>query len=798
MGTFWLKMRRKGNGAKAPESAPWTLREMFSGKRRQEVLGIFWWALSVLLLVAIWPHSAGQNALGPSGEILFRLGFAGFGVWVYALPLLIAVYGWLTFRSSSVEHGTFKLLGLALALLALGILTQLVHPQALTLAKAPAFYAWKNAAQFWSQVPPALRLFGPTAIPSGGFPAAWAAGVLVAVFSTIGTYIVGGTLLVISLYLLEVEPYFAGWVSRLWGRLAEGFKQSRSHLDYAQPAAARKPKSAKSKPSDVEPAKTPAEAIAEAPIVFNRPKINISAAPKIEKPRPQPAKATPALKSDEAPEQSAEADKEYALPTLDLLEAPNPNPSLDTAYFEKMSQTLERSLGQFGVAAKVVEVCPGPVVTRYELQPSPGVKVNSILSLADDIALAMKAEHVRIEAPIPGKGAVGIELPNQEKEIVRMQELLGDPAFSAEESVLEFAVGKDIGGKHIFGRLDAMPHLLIAGATGSGKSACINAIISSLLYRATPRQVKFLMIDPKRVELTSYNGIPHLKSPVITDSREAAMALRLLVKEMEARYQRFAELGVRDIQTYNRRVAEQVAEAWAPESRMVHMPYIVVFIDELADLMMVAANEVETTITRLAQMARGVGIHLVLATQRPSVDVITGLIKANFPSRIAFQVSSKVDSRTILDMNGADALLGRGDMLYSPASAAKPLRIQGVFISSPEVERIVQFWRQQGAPVFDPAFVEVKQKALGKGGEDGEEEDELFQEAIGWVVRAKQASTSLLQRRLKVGYSRAARLLDLMEQRGIVGPPDGSKPRKVLISPDSLGPNVTDQQEERS
>lgn len=798
MAILWLKMRRKGNGAKAPESAPWTLREMFTGKRRQEVLGIFWWALAVLLTAALWPHEAGRNALGPSGEILFRLGFAGFGVWVYALPVMIAVYGWLTFRSTEVEHGTFKLLGLALTLLSVGVLTQLVHPQPLALDKAPVFYTWKNAARFWSQMPPALRLFGPIAIPAGGYPAAWAAGVLVAVFSTIGTYVIGGLLFIISLYLLEVEPYLAGAVKRLWERLAAGFKQSRRELDYARPAAAKPAKPVKAKPVAGEPAETPAAT----PPLPDRPKIKISTPPKIEKPRPQPGQAAAAPKPDEAAEQPAEANKEYALPSLDLLETPRVNATLNTAYFEGMSQTLERSLSQFGVAAKVVEVCPGPVVTRYELQPSPGVKVNSILSLADDIALAMKAEHVRIEAPIPGKGAVGIEIPNQEKEIVCMQELLGDPAFGAEESVLTFAVGKDIGGKHIYGRLDTMPHLLIAGATGSGKSACINSIISSLLYRATPQQVKFLMIDPKRVELTTYNGIPHLKSPVITDAREAAMALRLLVKEMEARYQRFAELGVRDILSYNRRVAEQAAAqgeaAWAPESRMTHMPYILVFIDELADLMMIAANEVETTITRLAQMARGVGIHLVLATQRPSVDVITGLIKANFPSRIAFQVSSKVDSRTILDMNGADALLGRGDMLYSPASAAKPLRIQGVFISTPEVEHIVKHWRQQGAPVFDPAFVEVKQKAAGQGGEGGEEEDELFQEAIGWVVRAKQASTSLLQRRLKIGYSRAARLLDLMEQRGIVGPPDGSKPRKVLISPDSLEPNAMEQQEEQS
>ncbi|MBN1594755.1 DNA translocase FtsK, partial [candidate division FCPU426 bacterium] len=494
----------------------------------------------------------------------------------------------------------------------------------------------------------------------------------------------------------------------------------------------------------------------------------------------------------------------YALPPLALLTDPPGNAALTESYFQQMSQTLENALGQFGVAAKVVEVCPGPVVTRYELQPSPGVKVNRIISLADDIALAMKAEHVRIEAPIPGKGAVGIEIPNQEKQIVVLKEFVARREFQEAASVLAFAVGKDIGGQHVFAALDTMPHLLIAGATGSGKSACINSVISSLLYRVTPRQVKFLMIDPKRVELTMYNGIPHLKSPVINDSREAAVALKLMVKEMEERYKKFAEMGVRDIQGYNQRLAEMRNASVTEEAEDAaseippHMPYVVIFIDELADLMMISANEVETTITRLAQMARGVGMHMVLATQRPSVDVITGVIKANFPSRIAFQVSSKVDSRTILDANGADTLLGRGDMLYAPASATKPLRVQGVFITTEEVERVVHFWKKQGAPVFDPAFSGEKLKKAGQTPEGEEGEDELFQQAVGWVIRAKQASTSMLQRRLKVGYSRAARLLDLMEEKGIVGPPEGSKPRKVLVRPEEAGALAGENQEESS
>ncbi|MCK5219515.1 DNA translocase FtsK, partial [bacterium] len=496
--------------------------------------------------------------------------------------------------------------------------------------------------------------------------------------------------------------------------------------------------------------------------------------------------------------------KNYSLPGVELLKDPKANSALSAEYFQSMSRTLETALSQFGVEAGVVEVCPWPVVTRYELQPSPGVKVNRIISLGDDIALAMRAEHVRIEAPIPGKGAVGIEIPNQEKQVVVLKEMLVTGEFSASDSILTFAVGKDIGGRHILAQLESMPHLLIAGATGSGKSACINAIISSLLYRATPEQVKFIMIDPKRVELTNYNGIPHLKSPVITDSREAAMALKLLVREMEERYKLFAALGVRSIVDYNRQAAEAAAErqTMEPEERAAlgpapsHMPYIVVFIDELADLMLVSANEVESTITRLAQMARGVGIHMVLATQRPSVDVITGVIKANFPSRIAFQVSSKVDSRTILDANGADTLLGRGDMLYSPASASKPLRVQGVFITTAEVDSIVDFWKKQGAPVFDPEFSSEKLKTGSIGPERGEAEDDLYEQAVAWVVRAKQASTSMLQRRLKVGYSRAARLLDKMEENEIVGPPEGSRPRRVLVQPEEAGIHSGDAREE--
>lgn len=790
-----LKKKRKPKNTREPSL---TLKEIFSGKRRNEVKGIACWAGSVLWVAAFWPHRADQNLIGPLGEIVFRLAFAVMGVLIYPLPLVLAAEGWKIFRQKEVEHKSHKLLGALLAFLSLGILIDLIYPHTLIFARVSSFYYWHGAAAFWKKLPAVLHLWTAVALPAGGLVADSMSRFLQSVFATVGTAILSGVLLVLALYLLELENYLLGGIKRLRDNLAAAMTKAKEAslkgFDYAPTSAA--PLRKKDKPANSKKMESPVVAETTEP----RPKIKINALP-----GPGVAKASPTAAEialpQAVPASEREAmmitteDKPYQLPGLELLENPQHNPALTTAYFEAMSKTLEQALAQFGVAAKVVEVCPGPVVTRYELQPSPGVKINRILSLSDDIALSMRAGHVRIEAPIPGKGVVGIEVPNQEKQIVVIKELLASEKFKTQSTLLTFAVGKDIGGELIYGELNSMPHLLIAGATGSGKSACMNGIISSILYRAKPDQVKLLMIDPKRVELTAYNGIPHLISPVITDSREAAGALRLMVREMEDRYKRLAELGVRDIAGYNQKVQEEQA-AWQTRDQQEEevsrpvlkpMPFILIFIDELADLMMVAANEVENTLARLAQMARAVGIHMVLATQRPSVDVITGVIKANFPSRIAFQVSSKVDSRTILDANGADALLGKGDMLYSLASLNKPLRVQGVFITTKEVERVVRFWKKQGQPVFDESFSQEKLKTLanGKGPGGGQEgEDDLYQQAVLWVVRAKQASTSMLQRRLKIGYSRAARLLDLMEENGIVGPPEGSKPRKVLVEQD--------------
>ena len=435
------------------------------------------------------------------------------------------------------------------------------------------------------------------------------------------------------------------------------------------------------------------------------------------------------------------------------------------------TELLEETLASFGVQAKVVNVSQGPVVTRYELQPAPGIKVSRITSLADDLALALAAEDVRIEAPVPGKPVVGIEVPNKSTDAVLLRDVLESPEFAEHPSPVALALGKDIAGKSVVADLKKWLHVLVAGATGSGKSVCLNAMIASLLFRTSPDDVKLLMVDPKRVELSGYDGIPHLISPVVTDPKKAAIALRWAVGEMERRYQLFADLSVRNIEMY----LDEAKNA-DPEEPREHLPYIVIIVDELADLMMVAAAEVEDAICRLAQMARAAGMYLIIATQRPSVDVITGLIKANVPSRISFAVSSQVDSRTILDMGGAERLIGKGDMLYYPIGANKPVRAQGAWISDKEVQALVEYWQKQGEPDYQEAVVDGKiQVPLAD-----EEDDELLPDAIRLVVENGQASISMLQRRFRIGYSRAARLIDVMELRGIVGSYQGSKPRDVL------------------
>lgn len=488
----------------------------------------------------------------------------------------------------------------------------------------------------------------------------------------------------------------------------------------------------------------------------------------------------PKLKTTEALKKA----KAWSLPSFALLD---PLPQVTVVHDQDTQKHLEKVLEDFGVQAKVIRVARGPVITRYELAPAPGVKISRIVNLADDIALGLAARDVRIEAPIPGKSAIGIEVPNKHPRAVPFREVLETPEFKEGSAKLRIALGKDIGNQSIVANLAKMPHLLVAGATGSGKSVCITAIINSLLFNTCPDEVKFLMVDPKMVELSLYNGIPHLLAPVVTDPKKASAALKWVVKEMETRYELFAASGVRDIERYNQmKAAEAGQESGAKAEPLAPaMPWIVVIIDELADLMMVAADEVEEAICRLAQMARAAGIHLVIATQRPSVDVITGVIKANIPSRISFAVSSQIDSRTILDSTGAEKLLGRGDMLYSPQGMNKPMRVQGCMVADDEVQKVITHWKSQGSPEYlDPeGFLNAGSSGKSEGvGPD----DELFMEAAHLIITTGMASVSYLQRKLKLGYARAARLIDLLEDHGVVGGYEGSKPRQILLTMDEF------------
>jgi S-DNA-T family DNA segregation ATPase FtsK/SpoIIIE len=474
-----------------------------------------------------------------------------------------------------------------------------------------------------------------------------------------------------------------------------------------------------------------------------------------------------------APRRIVREKRNYVRPPLNLLTQTRMGAKSSAADLRKNVEILESTLLSFNVNAKVVNVSRGPVVTRYEVQPAPGVKVSKIVNLSDDIAMNLSARDVRIEAPVPGKPVVGIEVPNNKTSFVGLRELMATEQFRALKSPVSFALGKDIAGGNVYADIARMPHVLIAGATGSGKSVCINSLIVSILYHASPEDVRMIMIDPKVVELNAYNGIPHLMHAVVTEAKKAASTINWAVNEMTMRYRLFAKKGAKDLAKYNETIMAEGEEK---------LPQILVIIDELADLMMVSAKEVEDAICRIAQLGRASGIHLVIATQRPSVDVITGIIKANIPSRIAFAVSSQIDSRTILDMQGAEKLLGQGDMLFYPTGAPKPVRLQGCFISETEVEAVTDFLKERSEPDYDTRIEEsiARESAETIAGQD--EKDELFLKAIELVVEYEQASTSMLQRRLRLGYARAARLIDQLEENNIVSPADGSKPRQVLIS----------------
>jgi len=581
-----------------------------------------------------------------------------------------------------------------------------------------------------------------------GFLGFVSAGFVTTYFGKLGGYIIYSTLALLSAALIT-EALISSLFSRVFDKLKSNFNPvfTFKPREKSSPLPARK-EAFKQRPVIKQ------EAVKEEEFprasLTSKPKIQIktkSSAPE-ERPRPQELKIG-----------------DYSLPSLDLLDAPPPLEARQIKEdLEANARILEETLDDFGISVKVTDIERGPVITRYELEPAPGVKLNRIVALGDDISLAMKAQSIRIVAPIPGKARVGVEVPNSHSSLVYLREVFASKDFQESEHKIPLALGKDIAGHAVITDLGDMPHLLIAGTTGSGKTVCVNSLILSMLFRSSPNELKFVMVDPKMVELAPFNGLPHLLCPVVTDAKKAAVALGWIVNEMEDRYQLLAKVAARNIESYNEKDVEK-------------LPYIVVVIDELADLMMVARDQIENAITRLAQLSRAVGIHLILATQRPSVDVVTGVIKANFPSRISFKVASKVDSRTVLDMNGADKLLGKGDMLFLRPGEEKLIRAQGALVNDKEIERVINFIKDQVKPVYNEEILKEREKSFGPGGE----KDEVYDEAVRIVMESNQASASILQRRLRLGYTRAARIIDMMEVDGLVGPFEGSKPRRILV-----------------
>lgn len=630
----------------------------------------------------------------------------------------------------------------------------------------------------WRTLQNDFALVTTTSDAGGGLLGGLIFGLFAPLISMVGTEILFGLLTIVGILIIAgVTPEQVFNVFHAIGhgcaRVVTGLKTGIANMQdqvEAKPKRQSKPKPEKAK-KDTEDKDLPKPRAEADDFTINAP----TPAPQPEQkpqPKPEPVETKPA--EDEAELDTASTGADYIMPPISLL---SPVQSVDQSkevnLIKQNRIKLKDTMDSFGVDVSVKSATLGPSITQYEIQPATGVKVSKIVNLADDLALALAAKDIRIEAPIPGKSLIGIEVPNTQIATVGYRDVLEQtPQHPGKPLVIP--LGKDVNGHVQTMDLSKMPHLLIAGATGSGKSVMINVIITSILMTAKPDQVRMMLIDPKKVELSVYNGVPHLLTPVVTEAKLAPSALNKVLKEMEHRYERFAAAGVRNMGEYNKKVAQ------SDDPTMTKMPYIVVIVDELSDLMMVAGNEVETAIVRLAQMARAAGIHIIIATQRPSVDVITGLIKANIPSRIAFAVSSGVDSRTILDANGAEKLLGRGDMLYKPIDASSPMRIQGAFIPSEDVEAVVSAITDQVQPEY---IEDMAPSDTPEPGANGASDDELYDDAKAFVIQQQSASTSMLQRRFRIGYNRAARLIDDLQQQGIITPPDGAKPRKVLVNP---------------
>jgi DNA segregation ATPase FtsK/SpoIIIE, S-DNA-T family len=778
-----------------------------TGNRRlNELIGFLLCVSALLLFLALASYSpldpslnsasvltgtrVARNWIGVVGAYLSDATLQFFGIGAFLLPVFPAMLGIRWFASRKIQSPVAKSVG--------G--TWLVVFIPALLALLPGHLRWLNV------------------IPIEGLLGRIVGDVLIHYLNVVGAYIVCASVLVVALYLSTAFSFSS---IRLWAPTRFAFVTAlwNRYQDWQEERAKRRQQKELDKRRISKPVvKTqliPSRQAPSEPTVQSR----VSSEPRrtgIERMLEPDVTDAPAATGGILPESLAEveaaADPEvmqrgdsdhkakttlpriaggYKLPSSSLLQRPDEQQVVDADELKLLAQVLTEKYAEFDVHGQITQINPGPVVTTFEFKPDAGIKYSRITNLTDDLCLALKAESILIER-MAGKSTVGIQVPNREREIIWLRENIESQEFMGQKSKLTMALGKDINGRIVVADLAGMPHLLIAGSTGAGKSVAINAFIMSILYKATPDQVRLILVDPKRLELGNYEGVPHLYTPIITEPKLAANALRNAVREMERRLKLLAAKGVRNIDQYNRLFDSSTPSLFEEDSDDKPIPYIVIIIDELADLMMLDSSNVEESITRLAQMARAVGIHLVLATQRPSVDVITGLIKANFPARISFRVATKVDSRTILDANGAEALLGKGDMLYLPSGSARVHRLHAPLVTEKEIAAVVEFWKQQGSAEYQQQFLEApkdEREASASGGdgassESGGEDDPLYQDAVKLVVEFGKASTSLLQRRLRIGYGRAAHLIDLMEQDGIVGAADGPKPREVLKRPD--------------
>jgi len=772
-----------------------------NNRRLNELIGFVLCISGLLLFLALASYSpldpsfnsasvltgsqSARNWVGLVGAIVSDLLLQGLGIGAFLVPVFLGALGSRWFRSRKITSPIAK---------SLGAIWLLVFVPAL-LALMPGHVRWMGV------------------IPMEGLAGRIVGDVLIHYLNPAGAYIVCATILAVALYLTTAfsfaslrvwAPTRFAFVVALWNRYKdwqENRAKRKMQKELEKRRATRPTVTAQLIPA--RPATAPVPPYAAEPVrATGIDRMTVSSRGEQDHLETQPLRAPAAIIPDVEVTERADTGAKpkttlpriaaggFKLPPSSLLQRPDGQQAIDADELKLLAQVLTEKYSEFDVHGQVTQINPGPVVTTFEFKPEAGIKYSRITNLTDDLCLALKAESILIER-MAGKSTVGIQVPNREREIIWLRENIESSEFIGTKSKLTLALGKDINGRIVTADLAGMPHLLIAGSTGSGKSVAINAMIMSILYKATPDQVRLILVDPKRLELGNYEGVPHLFTPIITEPKLAANALRNAVREMERRLKLLAEKGVRNMEQYNKLFDDEGTRSlFGEDSEDRPLPYIVIIIDELADLMMLDSGNVEESVTRLAQMARAVGIHLVLATQRPSVDVITGLIKANFPARISFRVATKVDSRTILDANGAEALLGRGDMLYLPSGSARVHRLHAPFVTEKEIAAVVEFWKSQGSAEYEEKFLQAPRDErapgeVGPAGEEGEEEnDPLYNDAVRLVVEFGKASTSLLQRRLRIGYGRAAHLIDLMERDGIVGAADGPKPREVLKRPE--------------